>query len=70
VPRQAPLRHDRAAARDDAGDAVGGQRHVGEADAGVDGEVVDALLALFEQRVLVALPVELDRSPSTFSSAW
>ena len=60
VMRQAPLRHDRAAARDDAGDAVGGQRHVGEAHAGVDGEIVDALLALLDQRVLVALPVELD----------
>ena len=29
VMRQAPLGHDRAAARDDAGDAVGGERHVG-----------------------------------------
>ena len=61
VPRQAPLRHDRAAARNDAGDAVGGERHVGEPHAGMDGEIVDALLALLDQRVLVALPVELDR---------
>ena len=58
---EAPLRHDRAAARHDAGDAVGGQRHIGEPHAGVDGEIVDALLALLDQRVLVALPVELDR---------
>ena len=61
VLRQAPLRHDRAAARDDAGDAVGGQRHVGEPHAGMDGEIVDALLALLDQRVLEAFPVELDR---------
>ena len=27
----------------------------------MDGEIVDALLALLDQRVLVALPVELDR---------
>ncbi len=60
MPRQAPLRHDRAAARDDAGDAIGGERHVGQPHAGVDGEIVDALLALLDQRVLVAFPVELD----------
>ena len=59
--RQAPLGHDRAAARDDAGDAVGGEVDVGEPHAGVDGEIIDALLALLDQRVLVALPVELDR---------
>ncbi len=58
---EAPLRHDRAAARDNAGDAVGGERHIGEPHAGVDGEVVDALFALLDERVLVALPVELDR---------
>ena len=28
---------------------------------GVDGEVIDALLALLDQRVFVALPVELHR---------
>ena len=61
VARQAPLRHDRAAARHDAGDAVRGERHVGEPHAGVDGEIVDALFALLDQRVLVDLPVELDR---------
>jgi hypothetical protein len=37
-----------------------GQRHVGEAHAGVDGEVVDALLALLDQRVAEDFPVELD----------
>ena len=61
MPRQAPLGHDRAAARDDAGDAVGGERHVSEPHAGVDGEIVDALFALLDQRVLVTFPVELDR---------
>src|SRR4029078_730926 len=59
VPRQAPLGHDRAAARDDAGDAIGGQWHVCKAHAGVDGEIVDTLFALLDQRVLVDLPVEL-----------
>ena len=59
--RQAPLRHDRAAARDDAGDAVGGEVDVGQAHAGVDGEIVDALFALLDQRVLVELPGQLDR---------
>ncbi len=61
MPRQAPLRHDGATTRNDAGDAVGGERHVGQPHAGVDGEIVDALFALLDQRVLVAFPVELDR---------
>src|SRR3974390_2290736 len=60
VPRQTPLGHDRAAARNDAGDAVGGEVDVPEPHARMDGEIVDALLALLDQRVLVALPIELD----------
>ncbi len=60
MPRQAPLRHDRAAARHDAGDAIGGERHVSQPHAGVDGEIIDALFALLDQRVFVAFPVELD----------
>jgi hypothetical protein len=46
---EAPFGHDRAAAADDAGDALGGHRDVGEAHAGVDGEIVDALLGLLDQ---------------------
>jgi hypothetical protein len=61
VMRQAPLGHDRAAARDDAGDAVGGERDVGKPHAGMDGEIVDALFGLLDQRVLVDLPGQLDR---------
>src|SRR5690606_22161868 len=34
----------------------GGQRHEGQAHAGVDGEVVDALLRLFDQGVAEHLP--------------
>ena len=36
VVREAPLRHDRAAARDDAGHALGRHRHVAQQHAGVD----------------------------------
>ncbi|CEG08972.1 hypothetical protein BN961_02393 [Afipia felis] len=61
VVRKTPLRHDRAAARHDAGDAVGGEVDVGQAHAGVDGEVIDALFALFNERVAVKLPGQLDR---------
>ncbi len=57
--REHPARHDGAAARDDAGDALGGEVDVSQADAGVDGEIVDALLALFDERVLEDGPVEL-----------
>ena len=59
--REAPARHDRAAARDDAGHALRGQRHIGQAHAGVDGEIIDALLGLLDQRVLEHFPVELQR---------
>ena len=41
-----PLRHERAAARDDAGDALRRERDVVAQHAGVDGHVVDALLGL------------------------
>src|SRR5574343_94481 len=50
VVRQAPLGHDRAAAADDTGHPVGGHRHVAQQDVSVDGEVVDALFGLFDQR--------------------
>ena len=61
VTRQAPLRHDATAARHDAGHAVGGQRHIGQPHAGMDGEIIHALFALLDQRVAVDFPVELDR---------
>ena len=54
--REAPLGHDRAAARHDAGHALRGQRNVAQQHAGVDREVVDALLGLLDQRVAVDLP--------------
>ena len=56
VMREAPFRHDRAAAGDDAGDALGRHRDVGQTDAGVDGEIVDALLGLLDQRVAEDFP--------------
>ncbi len=56
VVRETPLREDRAATGDDAGDAPGGQRDVAQQHARVHGEVVDALLGLLDQRVAVQLP--------------
>ncbi|MPM54526.1 hypothetical protein SDC9_101304 [bioreactor metagenome] len=53
---QAPLGHDGAAAGDDAGHAVGGHGDVAQQHAGVDGEVVHALLGLLDQRVAEDLP--------------
>ena len=70
VMRKAPLRHDRAAARHDACHAVGGERNIAQAHAGMDREVIDALLGLLDQRVAENLPGRVfARSPSTFSSA-
>ncbi len=48
---EAPAGHDGSAAGDDAGDPVGGQGHVAQQYAGVDGHVVHALLALFNDGV-------------------
>ena len=52
----APLGHDGAATRDDAGAALGREVDVGQAHAGVDGEVVHALLGLLDQGVAEDLP--------------
>ncbi len=57
--REAPFGHDRAAAADDAGHALRGQRDIAQQHAGVDGEVIDALLGLLDQRVAVHLPGQL-----------
>src|SRR5690606_7584221 len=46
-------------AADDAGDAFGGHRDVGEAHPGVDGEVVDALFGLLDQGVAEDVPGEV-----------
>ena len=54
--RETPLGHDRAAAADDAGHALRRQRNVSQQHAGMDGEVIHALLRLFDERVPVNLP--------------
>src|SRR3546814_20411831 len=47
---EAPFRHDRPAARDDAGDTLRRHRAIGQAHARMDGEIVDALFGLLDQR--------------------
>ncbi|SPV09075.1 Uncharacterised protein [Burkholderia cenocepacia] len=59
VMRETPLRHDRAAARHDARHPVRGERHVLQAHARMDREVVDALLGLLDQRVAEDFPGEI-----------
>ena len=66
VMRETPLRHDRAAARDDAGHAVRRQRNEGKPHTGVDREVIDALLALLDERVAIELPRQLHRIAAAF----
>jgi len=56
---QTPLGHDRTAARDDAGQALGSDRHIGQSHAGMDGEVIDALLRLLDQGVAEQLPGQI-----------
>ena len=55
---QAPGGHDGAAAADDAGDPLGGQRDVSQQHPGVHGHVVDTLLALLDHGVAVNLPTQ------------
>ena len=57
--RQAPFGHDRAAARDDAGQTLSGRRDVAQQYAGVNGEVVDALFGLFQQGIAEDFPGEV-----------
>ncbi len=57
--RHAPLGEDRAAARDDAGAPARRQLDELGQHAGVDGEVVDALLGLLDQRVAKQRPAQL-----------
>ena len=54
--RQAPAGHNRAAARNNSGNSVGGQWHIAQQHARVDGHVINALLALFNNGVPVDLP--------------
>ena len=56
---QAPLGHDAAATADDAGHAGGRHGHKAQQHAGVDGEVIDALLRLLDERVAEELPGEV-----------
>ena len=59
VMREAPLGHDRSAARHDAGHALRGHRNERQPNAGVNREVIDTLFGLFDQRVAKYLPRQL-----------
>src|SRR5690625_7427435 len=61
---EAPFGDDRTATGDDPGDPVGGPGDEGEADAGMYGEVVDALFGLLDQRIPVDLPGQLPGAPA------
>ena len=56
VMRQAPFRHNRAAARNNAGHALRRQRHIFQQHTGVNGEIINALFGLFNQRVAKHFP--------------
>ena len=54
--REAPFRHDRSAAADDARRSFRGQRNIRQTNARVDRKIIDALLGLFDQRVAINFP--------------
>ena len=56
---EAPFRHDGAATRDDAGHALGGHGDIGQPHARMDGEIIDTLFGLFDQRVAENLPRQI-----------
>src|SRR6266487_2886775 len=66
VMRQTPFRHDRAAARDDAGGAPRRHRDVAQKHSGVDGEVIDPLLRLFDKCVPINFPGQFFRASADF----
>ena len=59
VVQQTPLTHDTATATHDAAETTVGQMYVVATDAGMDGEIVNALLALFDERVAIHFPGEV-----------
>ena len=63
---QTPLGHDGTATGHNASGTLGRHWHVMQAHASVDGEVVDALLCLFNQRVTENLPGQVFGSAADF----
>ena len=70
VMRETPLGHDRAAAPNDSGRAFSSQRNVAQENAGVNREIVDALLACSINVSRKISQVSSSALPPTFSSAW
>ncbi|CDN45754.1 Putative uncharacterized protein [Paenibacillus sp. P22] len=58
---EAPGRHDGASPADDARNALRSQRHITEQHSGMDGEIIDSLLGLLDQRIAEHLPAEVLR---------
>ena len=56
VMRQTPFSEDGPTARYDACHTIGGQRHITQQHTRMDGEVIDALLSLFDQGIAHDLP--------------
>ena len=63
---ETPLGHHRTAAAHDAGDTACRQRHMRQPHAGMDGEIIDALLGLLDQRVAEDLPGQPGRITAHF----
>src|SRR2546430_17615946 len=56
--------HDRATAREGGDNAFSRERDIGQSYAGVDGEVIHALLGLLDERVAEDFPAELLGDPA------
>ena len=59
IVQQTPLAHDAAATAHDTTETTIGQMDVVATDAGMDGEIVNTLLALFDERVAIHFPGEV-----------
>src|SRR5688572_24444058 len=63
---ETPLGHDRTAAAHNSSSSLRSHRYERQTYAGVDGEVVDALLGLFNQSVAEDFPRQLFRFAANF----
>lgn len=63
---QAPFCHDGTAAGNDTGHALGGGRDEAEQYAGVDGEIIDSLFALLDERVAIDIPIQFFGASADF----
>src|SRR3546814_20832733 len=70
VVSKAPFGHDGAAARYDAGNALRRHRNIRQTHARMDGEIIDALFGLLDQRIAEDVPGQILGNAAETGRAW